>query len=94
MLIGSKPISRAAAASTATWSAPARRTSLWTGSMIRGPGPLPAVVPSMTQKIPGWISFWMASRSTSVSWMRVWVWWRLWLSRPPKAFFIAPVVVV
>ena len=94
MDIGSKPIILEATASMATWSAPARMTFFCTGSMTRGPGPLPAVVPSMRQNRPGWISFWMASRSTSVSWIWVWVWWRLWLSRPPKAFFMAPVVVV
>ena len=32
-----------------------------------GPGPLPAVVPSMIANSPVWISFWIASRSTSVS---------------------------
>ena len=32
-----------------------------------GPGPLPAVVPSMTANRPVWISFWIAKRSTSVS---------------------------
>ena len=67
MLSGSKPISLAATASMATWSAEARMTFLTTGCIMRGPAPLPAVVPSITAKRPGWISFWMASRSTSVS---------------------------
>ena len=42
-------------------------TFLTTGYIVRGPGPFPAVVPSMIANRPGWISFWMASRSTSVS---------------------------
>ena len=53
MLIGSKPISLAATASMATWSPLARMTFLTTGLMVRGPGPLPAVVPSITAKMPG-----------------------------------------
>ena len=69
MLSGSKPIIFAATASMATWSADASMKFLTTGNIVRGPGPLPAVVPSMTAKTPGWISFWMASRSTSVSWI-------------------------
>ena len=72
MRSGSKPIIFAATASMATWSARGQHDVLdCTGSMVRGPGPLPAVVPSMTAKMPGWISFWMASRSTSVSWIQV-----------------------
>ena len=68
---GSNPIMRADTASIATWSAAANITSLRTGTMVRGPGPLPTVVPSMTAKSPVWISFWMARRSTSVSWIQV-----------------------
>ncbi len=64
------------------------------GSCSAGPGPSPAKVPSITAKTPRWIFFWIISRSTSVSWMTGWVQWRCSLSRPPKAFFIAPVVVV
>ena len=71
--IGSKPIIFAATASMATWSADASITFLITGYIVRGPGPLPAVVPSMTANNPGWISFWIASRSTSVSWIHEWV---------------------
>ena len=67
--IGSKPISLAATASIATWSPEASSRSFSTGIMVRGPGPLPQVVPSMTAKMPLWISFWMVSRSTSVSWI-------------------------
>ena len=52
-LIGSKPISFAATASIATWSADASITFLITGYIVRGPGPLPAVVPSITAKMPG-----------------------------------------
>ncbi len=48
----------------------------------------------MTAKTPRWICFWIMSRSTSVSWITGCVQWRRSLSRPPKAFFIAPVVVV
>ena len=44
-----------------------------TGRMVRGPGPSPAVVPSMTANSPLWISFWMARRSTSVAWIQLWV---------------------
>jgi hypothetical protein len=62
--------------------------------MQRGPGPSPAKVPSITAKIPGWIFFWIISRSTRVWWMTGWVQWRRSLRRPPKAFFMAPVVVV
>ena len=62
--------------------------------MQRGPGPSPANVPSMTAKTPRWIFFWIISRSTRVSWMTGCVQWRRSLSRPPNAFFIAPVVVV
>ena len=36
----------------------------------------------------------MASRSTRVSWITLWVQWRFSKSRPPKAFFIAPVICV
>ena len=68
---GSNPIIFAATASIATWSAAASITSLRTGTIVRGPGPLPAVVPSMTAKSPVWISFWIARRSTSVSWIHV-----------------------
>ena len=32
-------------------------TRFATGSIVRGPGPLPAVVPSVTVKMPGCISF-------------------------------------
>ena len=62
----------AATASTATLSLPASRTFRVTGTMVLGPAPLPAVVPSVTVKMPGWISFWMASRSTRVSWIFEW----------------------
>ena len=62
--------------------------------MQRGPGPSPAKVPSITANTPGWIRFWIASRSTRVSWITGWVQWRRSLSSPPKAFFMAPVVVV
>ncbi len=44
-------------------------TSLITGRIVRGPGPSPAVVPSMIANRPAWISCWIASRSTSVSWI-------------------------
>ena len=91
---GSKPISFAATASMATWSAEARITFLTCGTMQRGPGPSPAKVPSITANTPLWIFFWIISRSTSVSWITGCVQWRRSLSRPPKAFFIAPVVVV
>ena len=91
---GSKPIIAAATASIATWSAEASSTFLTCGIMQRGPGPSPAKVPSITAKTPRWIFFWIISRSTSVSWITGWVQWRRSLSRPPKAFFIAPVVVV
>ena len=64
------------------------------GIMQRGPGPSPAKVPSITAKTPRWIFFWIISRSTSVSWITGCVQWRCSLSSPPKAFFIAPVVVV
>ncbi len=67
--IGSKPIIFAATASMATWSADASMKFLMTGNIVRGPGPLPAVVPSMIANRPVWISFWIASRSTSVSWI-------------------------
>ena len=43
---GSKPIILAATASIAVWSALARITFLVSGSMIRGPAPLPAVADS------------------------------------------------
>ena len=48
-------------------------TSFSTGRIVRGPGPSPAVVPSITAKIPLWISFWIWSRSTSVLWIQEWV---------------------
>jgi hypothetical protein len=70
MLMGSKPMSLAATASIATWSAEASITFFTTGNIVRVRGPLPAVVPSMTAKIPGWSSRWMASRSTSVRWIQ------------------------
>ena len=66
-VIGSKPIIFADTASIATWSADASITFFTTGYIVRGPGPLPAVVPSMIANSPEWISFWIASRSTSVS---------------------------
>jgi hypothetical protein len=44
-------------------------TFFTTGRIVRGPGPSPAVVPSITAKSPVWISFWIASRSTSVRWI-------------------------
>src|SRR5581483_9963822 len=53
-------------------------------------GPSPEIVPSMTANSPGWISCWIASRSTRVSWITRWVQWRWSCSKPPKAFFIAP----
>ena len=62
--------------------------------MQRGPGPSPAKVPSITAKTPRWIFFWIIRRSTRVSCMTGWVQWRCSLRSPPKAFFIAPVVVV
>ena len=40
-------------------------------NIVRGPGPLPAVVPSMIANRPEWISFWMARRSTSVRWIQL-----------------------
>ena len=52
------------------------------------------MVPSITAKTPGWISFWIRSRSTSVSWITAWVQCRFRFRRPPKAFFIDPVVPV
>ncbi len=88
------PISFAATASIATWSALARMTFFTCGIMQRGPGPSPAKVPSITANTPRWIFFWIISRSTSVSWITGWVQCRRSLSRPPNAFFIAPVVVV
>ncbi len=88
------PISLAATASMATWSALARMTFLTCGTMQRGPGPSPAKVPSITAKTPRWICFWISSRSTSVSWITGWVQCRRSFSSPPNAFFIAPVVVV
>ena len=92
--IGSRPISLAATASMATWSALASTTFFTCGTMQRGPGPSPANVPSITANTPRWIFFWIISRSTSVSWITGCVQCRCSLSRPPKAFFIAPVVVV
>ena len=50
---GSKPIIFADTASIATWSADASITFLTIGNIVRGPGPLPAVVPSMIAKRPG-----------------------------------------
>ena len=91
---GSKPISFAATASMATWSALASITFFTCGTMQRGPGPSPAKVPSITAKTPRWIFFWIISRSTSVSWITGCVQWRCSFSSPPNAFFIAPVVVV
>ena len=49
---------------------------------------------SITANTPLWIFFWIISRSTSVSWITGCVQCRFSLSSPPKAFFIAPVVVV
>ena len=46
------------------------------GRIARGPGPSPAIVPSITANTPGWISFWIRSRSTSVSWITECVQWR------------------
>ena len=92
--IGSMPISFAATASIATWSALASITFLTCGTMQRGPGPSPAKVPSITANTPRWIFFWIISRSTSVSWITGWVQCRFSFSSPPNAFFIAPVVVV
>ncbi len=66
---------------------------IW-GRIARGPGPSPQNEPSMTANTPGWMSFWMRSRSTRVSWMTECVQCRLKCSSPPKAFFIAPVMVV
>jgi uncharacterized protein (DUF362 family) len=57
----------AVAASMATWSADASITFVTTGYIVRGPGPFPAVVPSMIANSPEWSSFWIASGSTSVS---------------------------
>ena len=65
-----------------------------TPCMERGPAPSPQIVPSVTANSPGWICFWTASRSTSVAWMSVWAQCRFSRKRPPKAFFIAPVIVV
>ena len=48
----------------------------------------------MTANTPGWISFWMRSKSTSVSWITECVQCRFRFSSPPKAFFIDPVVPV
>jgi hypothetical protein len=59
----------AATASIATWSPEAIMKSFSTGIIVRGPGPLPQVVPSITANSPEWISFWIVSRSTRVSWM-------------------------
>ena len=81
---GSKPMSFAATASMATWSALARKRFLTWGRMERGPGPSPAKVPSMTAKMPGWISFWIISRSTSVSWMTECVQWRRKFEQPAE----------
>ena len=44
-----------------------------TQRMALGPGPSPAKVPSITANRPGWISCWIISRSTRVSWIQVWV---------------------
>ena len=49
---GSMPISFAATASIATWSALASITFLTWGTMQRGPGPSPAKVPSITANTP------------------------------------------
>ena len=49
---GSMPISLAAMASIATWSALARMTFFTRGIMQRGPGPSPANVPSITANTP------------------------------------------
>ena len=78
----------------ATWSADASRMSFSCQRIARGPGPSPANVPSITANKPLWISCWIANRSTTVSWITPWVQWRFSLSRPPNAFFIAPVITV
>ena len=91
---GSKPISLAAVASIATWSREASIKFVARSRMARGPGPSPEIVPSMTAKMPGWISFWIVRRSTRVSWITLCVQWRFRWSSPPKAFFIAPVISV
>src|SRR4051812_50079021 len=88
--IGSKPISFAATASIAVWSALARMTFLLYGVMQRGPGPSPAKVPSITANTPRWIFFWIIRRSTSVSWMTGWVQWRGLFGGPPDAVFFPP----
>ncbi len=94
IVIGSKPISFAATASIATWSRDASIRFVTRSRIARGPGPSPEIVPSMTAKMPGWISRWIVSRSTNVSWITLCVQCRFRCSNPPNAFFIAPVISV
>ena len=53
------------------------------GFMVRGPAPLPQIVPSVIANIPVWICFWIASRSTSVSWIAL-VWSRSFSAAPER----------